>query len=195
MNEQHKNVLLILTSVLGLLMAMAAVSYGQPPPEAPEVAPVAAISDTGNEASEPTAAPEAPAVEPEAPAEPPAPEEAPAEADPLADKNPASTASEVVADVRSGDWRHAIAGLLVLVMFGLRSVRDKIPWFKGDRGGAALVLGLGVAGGIATALYTSAPLDWRLFAGAIGAATSSVGAYTLVKRILWPKDEDAEMIG
>ena len=107
-----------------------------------------------------------------------------------AEEDPVGLAAEVVQDVRTGDWRHAIAGILVIVMLGLSKakVREKVKWFKGDRGGAALVLALGIGGGAVTALYAEGPLDWRLFAGALSGSFTAAGIYTVFKRLFWPKD-------
>jgi hypothetical protein len=147
------------------------------------------------------AAIDAQAATEEAPAAPEA-EEAPAEdtkpepaAEPEVDA--LDTAGEVVADVKDGDWRHAVAGLLALVMLGLGKVRGKVKFFDGDRGGAILVGVMGLAGALSTALYSSAALDWRLFAGAFGVVFTAVGGYTWVKRLIWPKDkaEAEELIG
>ena len=105
------------------------------------------------------------------------------------DLDPIDVAGKVVADARSGDWRHAASGLLFLAMLGLGKYRDKVSWFKGDRGGAVLVAVLGLAGGLGTALASDAPLDWRLFIGAVGVVWTAVGGVTWVKQILWPRDK------
>lgn len=109
----------------------------------------------------------------------------PAEA---AEEDPVGTAAEVVNDIRAGNWREAVVGLLALLMFGLVRVRDKIKIFKGDRGGAALVMVLAVVGSLTVALATEAPLDWRLFLGAATAAWTAAGAVGWFKRIIWPKE-------
>lgn len=106
--------------------------------------------------------------------------------------DPLGTAGEVVKDVRAGDWRHAIAGLLVIVMFGLAKARDNTTWFKGDRAGALLVIGLGLGGGLVTTLYADGPLDWQLFLGSASVITSAVGIYTLAKKVFFPSDAKAK---
>lgn len=110
----------------------------------------------------------------------------------ISEKAPIDTAGEVLSDIRSGDWRHAMAGILVLLMLGLAKARDKIAWFEGDRGGAALVLFLGIGGSIITTLYASGPLDWRILLSGIAMSTSAAGTYTLVKSIIWPRDKAEE---
>lgn len=114
---------------------------------------------------------------------------APESASTPAAKDPIDTAGEVVKDVRAGDWRYAVAGVLVLLMAGLAKARDNTEWFSGDRAGALLVLGLGVGGGLVTALYAEGPLDWRLLAGAIGTAAMAAGTHTIIKQIISPRDQ------
>lgn len=106
-----------------------------------------------------------------------------------AEADPVGLATEVVQDVRAGDWRHAVAGILALLMFGLSRFRGKVGIFKGDRGGAILVGLLGFGGGISTWLASDVPLDWRLFAGSMFVVWTSVGAYTWFKRLIWPSDK------
>jgi hypothetical protein len=101
-------------------------------------------------------------------------------------------AGAVVRDVRAGDWRHAVARLLVLVMFGLKKAREETNWFSGDRAGASLVLVLGIAGGLVTTLYAEGPFDWRLLVGSMGVSFTAAGAYTIVKKIIWPSDQKKE---
>ena len=97
---------------------------------------------------------------------------------------------ELVKSVKAGEWRYAAALALTMLMLLLNRFRDKLKWFKGDRGGAVLVAVLALAGAVATALASDATLDWRLFLGAAGVMWTAVGGYTWVKRLIWPtKDE------
>jgi hypothetical protein len=157
-----------------LLVCLMGRSHGQEIDAGAVEAPAA----TGTELMEPEALEEAPAAEP-TPAE-------QAEADPV------GVATDVVNDVKAGDWRHAVAGMLALLMLALGKVRGKIKYFDGDRGGAILVGVLGMAGAISTLLVSEAALDWRLFAGAFATVFTAVGGYTWIKRLIWPKDKKAE---
>lgn len=143
---------------LGLMMVFSAVSHAQPTDAAP--AAVSAPAASG-----------APAT---APAEP--------------ERDTASTADQVVRDVRAGNWRYALAGLLFLAMAGLSKVRDKVKWFKGDRGGAVLVMLLALGGALSTSLFSTEPLTPKLFIGAVGVAWMAVGGFTWFKRLIWPAD-------
>ena len=128
-----------------------------------------------------------------APAAAPAPAAEAAEAPDLAERaeaDPLAVGLELVDAVRKGNWRLAIAlGLALLMVLGAKA-RDKVKWFRGDRGGALLVMGLSLAGALATALASDAALDWKLFLGAAGVAWTAVGGYTWFKRLVWPKDTD-----
>lgn len=113
--------------------------------------------------------------------------------------DPVSLTTDIVNDVRAGDWRHAVAGLLALIMFILGKFREDLPLFSGDRGGAILVGLLGFGGGISTWLLSDAALDWRLFLGSQFVVFSAVGGVTWLKRLFWPKDrptdKDLKLIG
>ena len=95
---------------------------------------------------------------------------------------------DVVSAVRGGQWRLAIAGILGLLMLGLAKVRNhaRSP-FKGDRGGAALVLVLSLLTAFGTALASSAPLGLDLVIGALGAALTAAGGYSIFRKLIWPK--------
>lgn len=101
---------------------------------------------------------------------------------------PGDTFVELVLAVKNGHWRMAASLALVLLMLGIRRFRDKLPYLKGDRGGAILVGIMGLAGALSAALATDAALDYKLVLGALGATWMAVGGYTWVKKILWPKD-------
>lgn len=105
--------------------------------------------------------------------------------------DPVEAAGQIVVDVKSGNWRMVAAGVLSLVMFALARIRGKFRWTRGDRGGAILVMGLSLAGGLATALSTGVSLDWRLLVGVLGAAWTAVGGYTWAKQLIWPRDAQA----
>ncbi len=109
----------------------------------------------------------------------------PAEA---AEKDPVGTVTEMVNDIRAGNWRDAVVGALALLMFLLVRVRDKIKLFKGDRGGAILVMAFALVGSLSVALASEVPLDWRLFLGAATAAWTAAGAVKWFKQIIRPKD-------
>jgi len=95
---------------------------------------------------------------------------------------------QLIGAVRGGQWRLVASLVLVLMMFGLAKFRDKVKWFKGDRGGSVLVGVLAVGAALPTALMTDVPLDLRLLVGALAVAWTSVGGYTWAKQIIWPRD-------
>lgn len=93
---------------------------------------------------------------------------------------------DIIKAVRSGQWRMAASLALGLIMLFLGKVRDKVKWFKGDRGGALLVALLAFAGALSTALASDAPLDWKLLLGTLGVMWTAVGGYSWIKKLIWP---------
>ena len=102
--------------------------------------------------------------------------------------DPIGSIEQFVAAVRSGNWKIVGAIALALLMFALAKVRNRIAFFRGDRGGALLVAVLGLAGGFSAALSSGAEIDWKLVAGIIMTTWTAVGGVTWVKRLVWPKD-------
>lgn len=100
-----------------------------------------------------------------------------------------SALGELVTAAKAGNWRYVLALSLSLVLIVFARLRDKIKWFRGDRGGAIAVMVLSMGGALATALASDASVDFKLFLGAAGVAWTAVGGYTWVKRLLWPKDK------
>ncbi len=98
--------------------------------------------------------------------------------------------SEFVTAFRSGDWRLVAAFALIALMIGLRRIRDHVPWFKGDRGGAIMVMALSMAGAFSTSLATGAPVDLKMALSAAAIAWTAVGGYTWLKKLVWPSDAD-----
>ncbi len=103
--------------------------------------------------------------------------------------NPFETLVDFIALVREGDWRLVTGFVLMAAMLGLNKVRGRVSFFRGDRGGAILVLVLALAGSISAALFSDAGLDASLIVGAVSTAFTAAGGYTLIKRIIWPKDK------
>ena len=75
-------------------------------------------------------------------------------------------------------------------MLGIGKFRDKVSWFKGDRGGTLLVGGLALLGGLASALAADQSIDFSLLTGAIGVGLTAIGGYTGVKKLIWPSDKE-----
>lgn len=129
------------------------------------------------------------ATEPPAPTSPPA-TTVPAPTGPdSAENDPVGALVRLVDAVRAGNWRLVASLALALLMLGLARVRDRVRWFKGDRGGAVLVGTLALGGALSTALAASAPLGWDLFLGTLGVMWTAVGGYTWLKRLIWPQDQ------
>jgi len=102
--------------------------------------------------------------------------------------DPVDTVRDVVAGVRTGNWRMAGGALVALLMLGLKTARDKTRWFSGDRGGALLVLLLSFLGSLGAALGTDLPVDLRMLMGALGVAVTAAGGYSVVKGLFFSAD-------
>ncbi len=110
------------------------------------------------------------------------------EALPDVQEDPVGAVEELVAHIRAGEWRMVFSLALAFLMFALARVRGRIPWFAGDRGGSILVFLLALLGAVSASLATPAPLDWKLFVGALGVTWMAVGGVNWVKRLIWPQD-------
>lgn len=172
------------TLLLVVMMALAMVAL---------VATAAAAADAGtaDAAVSTVSAPEVSAVSAEP--TPPAPADSavsePAEVPDL-EADPFGSIEKFVDAVRAGNWKLVGAMALALLMLVLAKVRNKVKWFRGDRGGAVLVAVLGLAGGFSAALAAEAPIDWKLVAGIFVTTWTAVGGYTWVKRLIWPKNDE-----
>jgi len=113
----------------------------------------------------------------------PMPDEVPAE------KSEVDLLRDVVSDLRAHDWRQATSGVIFLLMAVAARFRDRVPFFRGDRGGALLLLAMSALGGVATALLAEASVfsAWFLL-GSVWTAVGAAGIHALTTRILWPKD-------
>lgn len=107
--------------------------------------------------------------------------------------DPVGTVTEIVRDMRSGDWRHAIAGLLTLLMFGWNWARKNVSWLKekiaGDRAGAISVVAIAVGGSLIMTLSGEDPLSYKTLLAGLWTAVESAGIFTLLTRIISPPDK------
>lgn len=119
----------------------------------------------------------------------PVPDEVPAEKAAAAQADPAGAAGEVLKDLVHRDWRQAASGAVFLMMGLLARLRPRLPWFKGDRGGALLLLLVSLLGGLGTALAAQASVlsGWFLL-GSLWTAVGAAGLHAITTRLLWPKD-------
>lgn len=113
---------------------------------------------------------------------------APTVAPDSATKSAGGLLSDVFSGFKGGNWRLVVAGILSLLMIALGKVRE-MPWspFKGDRGGAILVLLLAEITAVIGALGLDAPVTFSLILGALLTGATAAGGYAIVRRIIWPK--------
>jgi hypothetical protein len=110
-------------------------------------------------------------------------------APPDIESDPFGSIEKFVDAVKTGNWKMVGALALALIMLILAKVRDKVAFFRGDRGGAILAMLLGLAGGLSAALAANAPIDWKLLLGIVSMTWTAVGGYSWIKRLVWPKDD------
>lgn len=99
--------------------------------------------------------------------------------------------SQIVAAARAGHWRLVASGLLILTMLLLARFRqhDWLEWaFGGSRGGSILIGVLGILGGLASAIATDAPLDWRLLLGGLAVTWTAVGGVVWLRSLVAPPE-------
>lgn len=106
--------------------------------------------------------------------------------DPAAD--PGAFAKAVYDAFHARNWRLLGALLLVGLVWAARQAKRWVPWFGTDRGGAVLVLALGVLTGLSSALAAGAPFTGYLLLDCLTGSVIAAGGWVLVKRLIWPKD-------
>jgi len=108
--------------------------------------------------------------------------------------DPLGVGGKLIQDITTGNWRHAAAGVLLLVMFGVNWFRKSkaTGFWASDRGGATLLLLLATAGGLVTALFSSSPLSAKLVAGGVTVAFEAGGVFLVFKKLLFPSDLQEE---
>lgn len=108
------------------------------------------------------------------------------------EKDPVEVATRIVGDIKSGNWRMVAAGVLVLIMLGVARFRDKIKFFRGDRGGAVLVALVSLAGALVTSLYAGVSIDLAMVIAAFGTTWTAVGSRDWLRTVINPPDQALE---
>lgn len=98
---------------------------------------------------------------------------------------------DLMTSIIEGDGRVIAAMAISLVMLLFASVRERISWLRSDRGGTLSVLVLAYGGALVVALRDDVDVTARLFLHALEVALIAIGGYTGVRRLIWPKDEEA----
>lgn len=121
-----------------------------------------------------------------------------ASADPVAavpdlDKDPGGFLEQAFQATRSGDWTMVTALALIGCVWVARKpwALGKVAFFKTDRGGVAMVLGLSIVGGLANAIIALGkfPTDMLTYKAILQTAVTAIGGYVALKRIIWPSDK------
>lgn len=110
--------------------------------------------------------------------------------------DPLGFGRQLIEAAKTKAWRPLIALVLAgMVFLGRRYGAKWIPWFKTDRGGAALVLGVGVLGSLATVLFSGAALGLGVLVDGVVMGVTAAGGYIVLKRLVWPQDSGAVVTG
>lgn len=100
---------------------------------------------------------------------------------------PEQLAKLIFGAVQTGNWKLVAAlAVVALVWLARRVGGNYIPLLKTDRGGALLVLLLGVAGALATAFTAGATLTAQVLFHGITTGIMAAGGFNLMKKLLWP---------
>lgn len=99
---------------------------------------------------------------------------------------PSQWAGLVLKAVQDKNWAMLVAVALTGLVWAVRRYGgNTLPWLKTDRGGALLVLLLGIGGGIINALAAGAPLTPQLLLDGARVGLISAGGYAVVRKLLF----------
>lgn len=181
--------LLVLASIIGLLMAMSATSYGQAIDASPPVIAEATESsldgpeiELPDDESGVAAAAEAGAAE----------GVGDAQANP-AEEDPIGTGSKLVQALKNGRWLVAFGFALLLLVFVLRwaLAAMKIKWADTKPGGFVLAFGTSLALAFGIAFSTGVGFSFGLLVAAGGAAWLAAGQHGHIKDVIdWLRGND-----
>lgn len=103
-------------------------------------------------------------------------------------QDPGGFVSTVLSSARAGQWRLFAACLLIGAVALARYALGRSSWFKTDRGGAVLVLGLALVGGVATSLVAE---RWSaaVLINSLTTAFMAAGGYAILKKLFAPSDK------
>jgi hypothetical protein len=109
---------------------------------------------------------------------------------PAPDQDPGAWVQFVIWAFRTKAWAPLIGAILMGLMWGLRKLFEEEHWIKTDRGGATLVLLLGVLGSLSALLLTpKVQITAASVITCVMTAVVSAGGYTLIKKIIKPSDK------
>lgn len=87
--------------------------------------------------------------------------------------------------IKTKNLRVVVAcGIVALVFVTRRWGSRWVPWFKTGRGGAVLVISVGVLGGVVTALGSSSPLGFQMLIDGAVMGFTAAGGWTVIKHLL-----------
>jgi hypothetical protein len=117
----------------------------------------------------------------------------PAEAIPNLDENPDDFLMETFKAVQSGNWTAVTAMVLIGIVWLARKpwALGRVAFFKTDRGGVIMALGLALVGGLGHAIAAAGkfPSDLATYKAIGMTAVTAMGGYVALKRLIWPAEK------
>jgi len=108
------------------------------------------------------------------------------------DINVGTVAKDIIDAGRTKNWKLLIAGLVILLTWGVRLFGGKfIPFLKTDRGGVATALVIATVGALFNAWKAGVGISVQLFIDAASMGVFSIGGFTAAKKVFFPADKPA----
>lgn len=90
---------------------------------------------------------------------------------------------------KSGQWWMLVSMIVMALVWGARKWAKKIAWFKTDRGGACLAMGIGILGGMAHGILAEGAPTLGMLTESIKVTVGAMGGYVAIKKSLFPSDK------
>ena len=105
---------------------------------------------------------------------------------PGADVDPNALVPQLIGAIQGRNWIVVVCLVTILVVWLARKL--PIPFLKTDRGGAILVMALGIATALLAALAGGAPMTLSLIIGSVVSAVTAAGGFNVFNKIFFPSD-------
>lgn len=109
------------------------------------------------------------------------------------DENPDTFLMETFKAVQSGNWTAVTAMVLIGIVWLARKpwALGRVAFFKTDRGGVIMALGLALVGGLGHAIIAVGkfPSDLATYKAIGMTAVTAMGGYVAFKRLIWPAEK------
>lgn len=110
---------------------------------------------------------------------------------PVTLEDPGAFVEAIVDSAKAGNWRALAALGLVLVIWAVRRYGTRWwDWLGTDKGGAALVLVIGILSQLAVVIFGKDPLGWKTIVNGIVLGFTAAGGWTVMKKLLPSAEPD-----